>query len=561
MSYQVLSLKYRPQSFYDVVGQTHVTETLVNAFKKERIAQGYIFTGQRGVGKTTTARILAKGLNCSASKNGQPCNDCTVCNEITESRNLDVLEIDGASNRGIEEIRNLRELIKFTPMNAPYKIFIIDEVHMLTNPAFNALLRTLEEPPAHGKFIMCTTDIHKVPATIISRCQRFDFNRLTIEVIRDTINNILAKEEIQADGASVDAIARKSEGSMRDALSILDQVIAFSSEQIVFEEVEKVLGLIPHDVYFGFTDAMKDRDNAGLLTTLAQIRNQGLPVEDVVTGLNKHVRNLMFATINDGLKAVEMNDDLKQQYIAAAASWVVRDLLRIAQVITDVETRIKRASQPYIMLEMMGLKLLEMDESVSIEQLLKNSSQQFGSSAQTAPPQKNKIKTNKTDTRTDTQSVKVGKPDNTIGPIANQDEINEPKKDYKTKNKAGISIEELKGKWPEIITSVTNLRTSIGMVLEHCVPLEFVGKKVQVGMVDQPRFNLDLLKNNKEIIEDVAANHVKQKIKIKFFTVEKDSQLAEELLKNVVPKNQVASTKTDPVVDRVLELFDGEILR
>jgi len=561
MSYQVLSLKYRPQSFYDVVGQTHVTETLVNAFKKERIAQGYIFTGQRGVGKTTTARILAKGLNCSASKNGQPCNDCTVCNEITESRNLDVLEIDGASNRGIEEIRNLRELIKFTPMNAPYKIFIIDEVHMLTNPAFNALLRTLEEPPAHGKFIMCTTDIHKVPATIISRCQRFDFNRLTIEVIRDTINNILAKEEMQADGASVDAIARKSEGSMRDALSILDQVIAFSSEQIVFEEVEKVLGLIPHDVYFGFTDAMKDRDNAGLLTTLAQIRNQGLPVEDVVTGLNKHVRNLMFATINDGLKAVEMNDDLKQQYIAAAASWDVRDLLRIAQVITDVETRIKRASQPYIMLEMMGLKLLEMDESVSIEQLLKNSSQQYGSSAQTAPPQKKKIKTNKTDTRTDTQSVKAGKQDNTIGPIANQDEINEPKKDYKTKNKAGISIEELKGKWPEIITSVTNLRTSIGMVLEHCVPLEFVGKKVQVGMVDQPRFNLDLLKNNKEIIEDVAANHVKQKIKIKFFTVEKDSQLAEELLKNVVPKNQVASTKTDPVVDRVLELFDGEILR
>jgi len=239
----------------------------------------------------------------------------------------------------------------------------------------------------------------------------------------------------------------------------------------------------------------------------------------------------------------------------------VRDLLRIAQVITDVETRIKRASQPYIMLEMMGLKLLEMDESVSIEQLLKNSSQQFGSSAQTAPPQKKKIKTNKTDTRTDTQSVKAGKPDNTIGPIANQDEINEPKKDYKTKNKVEISIEELKGKWPEIITSVTNLRTSIGMVLEHCVPLEFVGKKVQVGMVDQPRFNLDLLKNNKKIIEDVAANHVKQKIKIKFFTVEKDNQLAEELSKNDVPKNQVASTKTDPVVDRVIELFDGEILR
>jgi len=561
MTYQVLSLKYRPQSFDDVVGQAHVTQTLVNAFKKERVAQGYIFTGPRGVGKTTTARILAKGLNCSDSKNGQPCNDCTVCIEITESRNLDVLEIDGASNRGIEEIRNLRELIKFTPMNAPYKIFIIDEVHMLTNPAFNALLRTLEEPPAHGKFIMCTTDIHKVPATIISRCQRFDFHRLSIEEIRKRINNILKKEDLQADGASVDAIARKSAGSMRDALSILDQVIAFSNEQIVFEEVEKVLGLIPHDIYFGFTNAMKDRDHEGLLTILAQIRNQGLPVEDILTGLNKHVRNLMFSTINNGLKSVEMNDDLKQKYITAAASWDVRDLLRITQVITDVEIGIKRANQPYIMLEMMGLKLLEMDESVSIEQLLKNSSQQSGSSVQIASAKKKKIKTEKTDTLAETQSVKAGKPDKNNRPIVDQDEVNQPKKDYKKINKVVINIEELKGKWSEIITSVTNLRTSVGMVLEHCIPLEFVGKKAQVGMVDQPRFNLDLLKNNKEMIEDVAADHVKQKIKINFFTVKKDKQLEEELSKNSVPQNQVENSKSDPVVDRVIELFDGEILR
>ena len=560
MTYQVLSLKYRPQSFDDVVGQAHVTQTLVNAFKKERVAQGYIFTGPRGVGKTTTARILAKGLNCSDSKNGQPCNDCTVCIEITESRNLDVLEIDGASNRGIEEIRNLRELIKFTPMNAPYKIFIIDEVHMLTNPAFNALLRTLEEPPTHGKFIMCTTDIHKVPATIISRCQRFDFHRLSIEEIRKRINNILKKEDLQADGASVDAIARKSAGSMRDALSILDQVIAFSNEQIVFEEVEKVLGLIPHDIYFGFTNAMKDRDHEGLLTILAQIRNQGLPVEDILTGLNKHVRNLMFSTINNGLKSVEMNDDLKQKYITAAASWDVRDLLRITQVITDVEIGIKRANQPYIMLEMMGLKLLEMDESVSIEQLLKNSSQQSGSSVQIASAKK-KIKTEKTDTLAETQSVKAGKPDKNNRPIVDQDEVNQPKKDYKKINKVVINIEELKGKWSEIITSVTNLRTSVGMVLEHCIPLEFVGKKAQVGMVDQPRFNLDLLKNNKEMIEDVAADHVKQKIKINFFTVKKDKQLEEELSKNSVPQNQVENSKSDPVVDRVIELFDGEILR
>ena len=188
MSYKVLSLKYRPQSFLDVIGQDHVTQTLINAFKKNRVGQGYIFTGPRGVGKTTTARILAKGLNCKNSKNGNPCNKCNICDEITEYRNLDVLEIDGASNRGIEEIRNLRELIKFSPMNSLYKIFIIDEVHMLSKSAFNALLKTLEEPPLHVKFIFATTEVKKIPITILSRCQRFDLQRSEISHRRNWSN-------------------------------------------------------------------------------------------------------------------------------------------------------------------------------------------------------------------------------------------------------------------------------------------------------------------------------------------------------------------------------------
>tara|TARA_Y100001970_G_scaffold288162_1_gene414732 strand:+ start:2282 stop:3940 length:1659 start_codon:yes stop_codon:yes gene_type:complete len=552
MSYKVLSLKYRPQSFLDVIGQDHVTQTLINAFKKNRVGQGYIFTGPRGVGKTTTARILAKGLNCKNSKNGNPCNKCNICDEITEYRNLDVLEIDGASNRGIEEIRNLRELIKFSPMNSLYKIFIIDEVHMLTNQAFNALLRTLEEPPAHGKFIMCTTDIHKVPDTIISRCQRFDFNRISINDIKESVNSILSKEKINSDLESVEAIAVKSEGSMRDALSILDQIIAFSDNKINYKDVEKILGLVSSELYFRLTNSINDKNSDLLLETLTEIRNGGIPIDDVVKGLNVHIRNLMYASLNDGVKALEMSDDLKKEYVKSSKLWDIRDLLRITEVLNDLELNINRSNQPYIMFEISALKLLEMDQSISIEELLNQSSNNVKDDISTEKDQK------KNDSILNNEIEEKVIKDKVIEKNEVHKKDEKPDKVIEEKNDDDLSldIESMKGKWSTIITNVTNVRTSIGIVLEHSSPIDFDKKALKIGVYNQPKFSLDLLNNNKEVIEKVIANELKQRVSINFSEIHDKSDTVDLKEQSTANKNNDSDA-----MDSVIELFDGEILR
>ena len=552
MSYRVLSLKYRPQSFLDVIGQDHVTQTLINAFKKNRVGQGYIFTGPRGVGKTTTARILAKGLNCKNSKNGNPCNKCNICDEITEYRNLDVLEIDGASNRGIEEIRNLRELIKFSPMNSLYKIFIIDEVHMLTNQAFNALLRTLEEPPAHGKFIMCTTDIHKVPDTIISRCQRFDFNRISINDIKESVNSILSKEKINSDLESVEAIAVKSEGSMRDALSILDQIIAFSDNKINYKDVEKILGLVSSELYFRLTNSINDKNSDLLLETLTEIRNGGIPIDDVVKGLNVHIRNLMYASLNDGVKALEMSDDLKKEYVKSSKLWDIRDLLRITEVLNDLELNINRSNQPYIMFEISALKLLEMDQSISIEELLNQSSNNVKDDISTEKDQK------KNDSILNNEIEEKVIKDKVIekNEVHKKDEKPDKVIEQKNDDDLSLDIESMKGKWSTIITNVTNVRTSIGIVLEHSSPIGFDKKVLKIGVYNQPKFSLDLLNNNKEVIEKVIANELKQRVSINFSEIQDKSDTVDLKEQSTANKNNDSDA-----MDSVIELFDGEILR
>jgi len=241
MSYLVLARKWRPQLFEEVIGQRHITHTLQNAISQKRVAHAFLFTGARGVGKTSSARILAKALNCERGLRPNPCNECTTCQEITHGISMDVIEIDGASNRGIDEIRELRENVRYTPAKSRYKIYIIDEVHMLTKEAFNALLKTLEEPPPHIIFIFATTEPHKIPATILSRCQRYDFKRIPLREVVGSLKRIVEEERIQISQRGLLSIAQESEGSLRDAESLLDQVIAYAGKEIHDEDIEEAL--------------------------------------------------------------------------------------------------------------------------------------------------------------------------------------------------------------------------------------------------------------------------------------------------------------------------------
>jgi DNA polymerase III subunit gamma/tau len=297
LEYLVLARKFRPQKFDDVAGQEHVVKTLSNAIGKGRVAHGFLFSGPRGVGKTSVARILAKSLNCEKGPTATPCNVCSNCREITNGSSLDVREIDGASNRGIDEIRELRENVKFTPAAAKYKIYIIDEVHMLTREAFNALLKTLEEPPAHVIFIFATTENHKVPATIISRCQCYDFRRISLAEIATNLGKVAAAEGIQVSPTALIWIAEAGDGSMRDAQSIFDQVISYAGMKISDTDVEEILGLVDRKYLFSLSDAVLQQNAGKCLTILEEAYLAGIDMKHFYQMMLKHFRNLLLVKI------------------------------------------------------------------------------------------------------------------------------------------------------------------------------------------------------------------------------------------------------------------------
>ena len=371
MSYLVLARKWRPQKFEDIVGQQHISSTLKNALKENRVAHAFLFCGMRGIGKTTTARILAKALNCHNNENNEPCCNCVSCLEISNGNSLDVIEIDGASNNSVDDVRELREKIKFQPHRDKYKIYIIDEVHQLSNQAFNALLKTLEEPPEHIIFIFATTESHKIPSTILSRCQKYNFRRVKEKDMKDLLKKIAFSENIKIDEDSLSLIIWASEGSMRDAQSIMDQGIAYCGENIEYSKLSNILGLIDRkllsDIYLSI--ALKDKTR--LFELSETIFSEGYNLSHIMNKLLDYNRDLTLVKIGNNQKWISDKSNEEFQNLTNIANKLTfMQLQQFHRIIINSELELKNSSNPRISFEMMLMKLTMVENIVSIKEII-----------------------------------------------------------------------------------------------------------------------------------------------------------------------------------------------
>lgn len=374
MSYQVIARKWRPQSFDQLVGQKHISQTLQNALKNGRLPHALLFTGPRGTGKTSSARILAKALRCANAKDFVPCNHCDSCSDINLGRSVDVIEIDGASNNGVDAIRELRDTVGYMPSSGKYKVYIIDEVHMLSTSAFNALLKTLEEPPAHVVFIMATTEVHKIPATILSRCQRFDFRSISTRQIAESLKAIADKENVKAEEDALWIIARQGDGSMRDSQSLLDQVITFANGPLTRSNVVEILGLTDRSLLLETLSALVARDTKKIMSILEKVHLAGYESALFARDLLENIRNLMMAKLSQGTEGPKILElpDSELRFLEGLANDVSEeDLHLLFDMALKSAHEIPRSSEPQLVLEMGLLRMSQAPNIAQLSQILK----------------------------------------------------------------------------------------------------------------------------------------------------------------------------------------------
>ncbi|MHB8852176.1 MAG: DNA polymerase III subunit gamma/tau [Ignavibacteriaceae bacterium] len=558
MAYIVTARKWRPQRFSDVVGQEHITTTLKNAIKNNRIAHAYIFTGPRGVGKTTTARILAKSLNCLNPIDNEPCNECDMCKSIQTNQSLDIIEIDGASNRGIDEIRTLRDSVKYAPTNGKYKVYIIDEVHMLTRESFNAFLKTLEEPPSYIIFIFATTDIHKVPLTIISRCQRFDFRRIQLDTIKDQLQKIADTDKIKIDDKTLTIIAKKSDGALRDAESFFDQVVSFCGNDVDSETVSKMLNLVDDEVYFILSDAVLQKNFKAVFEVTNIIYEHGWNFIDFMEGLMEHFRNIMTVILSNSADLVETADLYKSRYLEYRNKFSEGDILRLLNFLNKTQQELRYTQNQKLKIEISLSQLIGLEKSSTITELIslvddikKNSNLNF----ETDQPEKTGIFSTK-ETFRSTNSTLQNKPD-----IILQEPTIISLKDItlqENKPESGFNFSSLIEGWSDFVASVSSEKGLIfGPFIQDIKLLSLEGNRLFI-FSDNPDGD-KILSNHEEYFQKKTNEFFGKKLKLELKQNDTSAfGAANSTSKRKTNEKKSINPANDPIIDSIVNLLGGE---
>jgi DNA polymerase-3 subunit gamma/tau len=548
VSYQVFARKYRPQTFDDLVGQTHVTRTLKNAVEQNRLAHAYLFVGPRGIGKTSTARILAKALNCVNGPTVTPCGVCDSCKEITAGNSLDVLEIDGASNNGVEQVRELRDNVRYAPSKGHFKIYIIDEVHMLTSAAFNALLKTLEEPPPHVKFIFATTEPQKVLPTILSRCQRFDLHRIPANLIAQHLQFIAGKEKIVLDPAAAHAIAKGADGGLRDAESMLDQLVAFCGDKIAEPDVLSVFGFTSEQTVANFTEKILRGETPEALELLHTEADSGKDMMKLMSDLISYLRDLLVGKVKPEALADDLNPDLQKSLETQAAMIETDRLLELIDQFAAAEGRMKWAPNKRLHFEVAIIKAIQTLSQVTLNEVIQNLAALRDGKEQTAPA-KPSVR------RIVEAAVSAAPPPK---PEATRVAETPPAPRNESPPPSQIDHKEV---WRKTTEKVRATRKLISGWVDAGTALGIEGRFFLVGFPPDHKSAMESLSipRTREFLEAIVKEISGQDWKIKF--VLKEGLTVAEQAEPAVPKKpeSQATFKDDPLIREALEIFKGEI--